>query len=156
MLRPFSLLTALVVLLTVGPGCTKLVLLEEPTFDARRAVVITFQDGSQIRGKVGLDEKVELTTGGAVYRGMVADVTEDEIVLERCYFVCQADDFTAGRERMIKARVDLGVELVDFVFQREQIARVELIKVDAMRTATQAGFWTLSGAVSALLLSERS
>jgi hypothetical protein len=139
-----------------GPGCSKRIPLEEPEIQARHAIVLTFTDGSQIKGKVGLDETIELITGGTVYRGVVTDVTDEEIVIEDCRFVSRAGDHSAGRARMVSSRVDLGYAPASFIFQRADIERYERIKVDTMRTATRSAFWGLTGVVAVFLLSEKS
>lgn len=167
MRRAFSLTVAMTMLLATGLGCTKRVPFEEPTAEqrgpgkhtwhARQTTVITFEDGSQIKGKIGaIDERVELVTGGAIYRATVADLTDDEIVLQECKFIQQVGDYQAARDRLTNARVDLGFVPVDFVFQLDEITRVERVKIDPLKTASRAAFWAFTLAVSAFLLVEKS
>lgn len=142
--------------LGVNPGCTKRIPVETGQFDARQGVVLTFTDGSQIMGKIGIDETVEFATDGAIYRGTVWEVTEEEILLRDARFLRRIADHSAERARLTHARYDLGVEMGQFTFVISEISQVEEVHTDALRTASQAAFWVVTGAVSAFLLGEKS
>jgi len=146
----------LAVVLGVAAGCTKRVPVETGTLDPRQKVVLTFADGSQITGQIGLDERIEVVTQGQVYRGRVQDVTLDDILLRDCRLLRSVADRHAQWARMIDARHDLGEPPQEFTFRRADITRIERVQLDPLRTASQSVFWTLAGALSAFLLAERS
>lgn len=145
----------LLLLLACASGCARRVPVTGE-FDARRQVVVTLKDGSEIKGKITTGARVELTNGGTIYRGRIADLTEDQIVIEDARFIRKVGDFTAEQARLYQARHDLGEEPRSFTFQRADITGVEALRLDVLRTSTQALFWTLTGAVSAFLLGEKS
>ena len=155
-----GLCTIAIVLLILGMGadlgCTKRIPVETGQFDPRQAVVITFNDGSRLSGRIGTDETVEFATDGAIYRGTVWEVTEEEIQLRDARFLRRISDHSAERARLMHARYDLGVEVGQFSFALSEISLVEEVHTDALRTASQAVFWTVTGAVSAFLLGEKS
>ncbi len=156
MRRACYLTTVLLLLATAGLGCTKLVPLEDPTLSERQTSVITFKDGSTIRGRINVDEGVTVVTGGAVYDGVIYELTQEEIILDECRFLREVETYGAPQQRLRNAQVDLRVELQSFEFQRDEIDRVEQVKVDAMKTATRAAFWAMTGFVSMFLMQERS
>jgi hypothetical protein len=53
-------------------------------------------------------------------------------------------------------RHELGEAPREFTLRRADITRVEQVKLDPLRTASQSLFWTLTGAISSFLLAERS
>ena len=156
MRRVLSALIVGSIILTMGLGCTKRVPMEDPAFDARKKVVVTFNDGTQIQGKIGLDETVTLITDEMIYRAIVYEVGDDEIVLDESRFVRRVGDHTAARERMESAVTDLGYEADEIILDRSEIQSVEQVRVDALKTASRAAFWARSGAFSAFLLVEKS
>ena len=156
MWRSLCLGLGVLAFLSVTSGCAKRVPIETADLSARLAVVVTFHDGSQIKGKIGTDERVEITTDGAVYRSTIWDLTDSEIVLRDSRFIREAGEYSAERARMAHARYDLGAEPLSFTFRKDEIERVEEIRVDALRTASQAFFWTIAGTVTAFLLGEKS
>lgn len=156
MRRALSAVIVSSLILVVGLGCTKRVPMEDPAFGARKKVVVTFNDGTEIHGKIGIDETVTLITDGMVYRALVYDLTDDEIELDECQFIRKVGDHTAARERMESAVADLGHEVDEFILDRSEIQSVEQLQVDPLKTASRAAFWALSGAVSAFLLVEKS
>ena len=86
-------LLAIVVLVLAGLGCSRTVLISDSEFTARQKVVVTFEDGSWIKGKIGLDEKVTLVSNGMVYRARIDNVTTEsddnpgEIIVGDCTFI---------------------------------------------------------------------
>jgi hypothetical protein len=145
-----------VLILGVAAGCTKRVPVEVGSLDPRQRVVVTFTDGSQVRGRIGLDERVEVTSQGSVYGGRIQDVTLEEITLRDCRLLRAQADREAQWSRLVDARHELGAEPREFTFRRADITRIDQVKLDALRTASQSVFWTLAGALSAFLLAERS
>jgi len=147
---------SVLVLCAAGAGCTKRIPWEGP-LEARKSMVLVFADGSEIRGKINLDETVELTHQGAVYRGVIEDLTDQEIELRDCRFVRRQGVSDAEVQRLGQARVDLGMENIDnIVLEREDIVTTEHIRVDGLKTASRSVFWAVSGVVVGLLLSEKS
>ena len=156
MWRAVLLAVAVLVLCAAGLGCAKRVPWEGP-LEANRTAVLIFADGSEIRGKINTDEKVEYTTASGVYRGVIDNVTDEEIELRDCRFLRSRVGDRAEKERLSQARVDLGVESIEsVVLQQADIVRTEHVKVDALKTASRSVFWVLAGVASALLLSEKS
>jgi hypothetical protein len=144
------------VLCAAGSGCTKRVPWEGP-LEARKTMVLIFDDGSEIRGKINLDESVELTREGAVYRGVIEDLTDQEIELRDCRFIRRQGVSEAEEQRLTQARVDLGVQNIDsIVLERSDIVGTEYVRVDALKSASRSVFWIVAGATMAFLLAEKS
>jgi hypothetical protein len=156
MWRWLGFLTGLAVVLGSGIGCTRQVPIETGTIDPRLQVVVTFSDGSRITGKLGTDERVDLMTRGEVYRGRIQDVTLDSLLLRDCRLLRSTTDRNAQWARVVDARLDLGEAPKEFAFRRADITRVERVKLDPKRTASQSVFWALTGTIAAFLLAERS
>ncbi len=147
---------AVLVLCAAGAGCTKRIPWEGP-LEARKTMVLVFADGSEIRGKINLDESVELTHQGAIYRGVIEDLTDQEIELRDCRFVRRQGVSEAEEQRLTRARVDLGMENIEsLVLEREDIVATEHVRVDGLKTASRSVFWIVSGVVAGLLLAEKS
>lgn len=146
--------------LTLGlaPGCSKRVPVElvGGKFDPAQNVVVSFQDGTQLIGRIAQDAHVQVVREGAVYRGTIFELTLDEIRVVDAWLVRRADARTAEWERVVSARHDLGDPTQEFLLRIDQVKQVERTQVDPMRTATQSFFWTLTGAISAFLLADRS
>lgn len=156
MWRALGLWMGLAVVLVASTGCTKRVPIETGTLDPRLQVVVTFADGTQISGKIGMDERVDLYSQGRLYRGRIDDVTLDEIMLRDCRLLRSLDDQEAQWSRVIDVHHELGEAAQEFTFRRADIKSIERVKLDPLRTASQSLFWTLAGAVSTFLLAERS
>jgi hypothetical protein len=158
MMRLLSLGLAIALVLGGGTGCTKRVPaeLEEGRFAPTQKVVVTFTDGSQIKGKIAQDETVEILHDGSVYRGSIMDLSYEDIQVVDCRLIRSAGSREAEVARMTQARNRLGDQLEEFVFRMEEIERVEEIQIDPLRTTTQSIFWTLTGVVSVFLLADRS
>lgn len=145
----------LTILLAAG-GCTKRVPVETGSFDAMNKYQVTFNDGSTVRGKMNLNETVEVTTGGYVYRGNIVDLTPDELYVEDCRLIRKVGSEESERARMYASVRNLEQEPAQFVFKLSDVKQVDRVKVDPLRTATRSAFWALTGIVSAILLSEKS
>jgi small nuclear ribonucleoprotein (snRNP)-like protein len=158
MRRRLWLSLAAVVILGLAPGCSKRVPLElvGNKFDPSQNVVVTFQDGTQLTGKIAQDSHVQVVREGAVYRGTLFELTLDEIRVVDAWLVRRSDARDAEWERVVDTRHDLGEPTQEFLLRIDQVKQVERTKVDPMRTATQSLFWTLTGAISAFLLADRS
>jgi len=146
---------ALVLLLTAG-GCTKRVPVEDGTYDSTGKFVVTFADGSSLRGKIGLNEPVEVIADGHVYRGTIIDVSSDEINVQDCRLIRSLNDGRAETDRLAASRRHVDEGPLEFNFAVADVRTVERVKVDPLRTAAQSAFWTLTGVVSAFLVSEKS
>jgi hypothetical protein len=153
----FSLMAILVLGLTSACSKRVPVQLEGGKFDPAQRVAVTFEDGSQVVGKIGQDQHVQVIREGAVYRGAIFELSLDEIQVVDLQLIRRASGTDAEWQRMTNARRTLSdVPPEELIFRMDKIARVERIKVDALRTATQSVFWTLTGAVSAFLFADRS
>lgn len=149
---------AAVLILGLASGCSKRVPVElvGGKFDPAQKVAVTFQDGTQLIGRVAQDAHVEVRHEGAVYRGTIFELTLDEIRVVDAWLVRRSDARVAEWERVVNARHDLGEPTQEFLLRIDQVKQVERIKVDPMRTTTQSFFWTLTGAITAFLLADRS
>ena len=145
-------------ILGLAPGCSKRVPMElvGGKFDPSQNVVVTFQDGTQLMGKIAQDAHVQVVREGAIYRGTVFELTLDEIRVVDAWLVRRSDARDAEWERVIHTRHDLGEPTEEFLLRIDQVKQVERTTVDPMRTATKSFFWTLTGAISAFLLADRS
>ncbi|MBM3316563.1 MAG: hypothetical protein FJY75_01795 [Candidatus Eisenbacteria bacterium] len=158
MARRLWLCCVAALVLASAPGCTKRVPaeLQEGRFDPTHRVAVTFRDGSMLSGKIGEGERVRIAHQGAVYRGTIDTLSFEEILVTDCRLVRSAEPRAAEWERLTRARHDLGEPRIEIALRMDEIERIERVKVDALRTATQSAFWTLTGAVSAFLLADRS
>ncbi len=171
------LLVALVVLLVAVLGCTKRVALEQTDLarllqpgmimgereeapaervDPRTTLVVTFDDGTEVKGKIHIGSRVDIVTGTATYSGYIYDLSDTLMVVRDCTFIEASQSLDAQIQRMEHARKDVGGGLPRMEFDLRKIRKIEKVKVDALKTASHAVFWTLAGAVEAMLLSEKS
>ncbi len=149
-------LLAVVVLLISGPGCSRTVLDNDSDLNVRQKLVVTFADGSWIRGKIGLDEKVTIVSDGSIYRARIDDLNDSEIFVGNCTFIRKVGDRNAAYDRLTNARIDLNTDPVSFVFYHTDIVTVERVEVDPIRTGANSLFWMITGAVGLILLGEKS
>ena len=154
-MRRFILGALAVVLVLAAGGCTKRVLVDG-TYDQMHTYVLTFEDGTTIKGKIGLNEGVEVVTGGNVYHAEIRNLSLDTISIDEARLIRSLGDYQAASERMITVRRDLEDSPQEFTFDLDKITRIERVKIDPLRTATRSAFWTLTGVVSAFLASEKS
>ena len=155
-MRRFSPAIFVLVLLLSVSACTKRVPVESGKFDAMDKYVLTFADGSSLRGKIGLNESVEVISNGQVFHGTIVDMTQESIFVEDCRLIRSVQDGRAEAERMAVSRHNLEDQPTQFEFAIADVQRVERVKIDPLRTATRSAFFTLTGVVSAFLISEKS
>jgi 2-phospho-L-lactate transferase/gluconeogenesis factor (CofD/UPF0052 family) len=149
-------LLAVAVLMAAGLGCSKTVLIEDAAFDARTKVVVTFADGATVRGKINIDESVTIVSDEMMFKGQIDNLDDDLIYIENCTFLRRTGDSGAQFDRLVDSRVYLGEDVARFEFSRNDIVKVEQVKIDGLRTATKSAFWLIASSVGLILLGEKS
>ena len=149
-------LLAVAVLMAAGLGCSKTVLIEDATIDARTKVVVTFADGASVRGKINIDESVTVVSDEMMFKGTIDNLDNEVIYIENCTFIRRTGDSAAQFNRLVDSRVYLGEDVERFEFNRSDIVKVEQVKIDGLRTATKSAFWLIAGSVGLILLGEKS
>lgn len=158
MARCLWLCLAAALLASLTVGCAKRVPLElqEGRFDPTQRVAVTFRDGSELVGKVAENASVKIVHQGSVYRGKILELTFDEIRVTDCRLVRNLGDSEAEMSRLTQAAHEVGEPVQELVLRIDQVERVEHVTIDALRTTSQSIFWTLTGAVTAFLMADRS
>lgn len=148
---------ALLIALTFSmTGCAKRVESPDKAFEAQQKVVLTFSGNRTLQGRMEAASRVRYVDQGNVYRGRIRSVSEETIEVENLVLVESTGSVEQVAERLSDARVSIGENIPEVQLQRSEIERVELVRFDGGRTLRNLSFWSMSGAVLALLLSERS
>ena len=159
MTRQRWMVAALAFALGVGPwlsGCSKRVPIEEGTFEAQERIVLDFNNERSVSGKIDQDSKVTYRDQGNEFSARIKSLSEDTIVLENLILVQSSDPVQETQLRLADARVVLQDPLPNVVLSRGDIEAVNRLEFDAPRTFKHLSFWSLSAAVLALILGERS
>ena len=128
-------------------GCSTRVPLEEPDFSPEEKVVITFDDGTSVTGRIDGGETVIVQSGSDRFRATVEEVDETNIVLgELVQLESGNSDF--ARERMEHFRLYVVEESDDqLVLDRSRILQAERVITDTPRTLRRILFWTFGTGV---------
>ena len=145
----------LAVLVAGASGCTKRIPVESGQFDATQKVVLSFSNDRSLQGRIASGQKVEYRTGDAIYRARVNRVSPDTIGLTEILLIDRGDYETVSR-RLADSRLILSPPDSSVVLLRKELQKVELVRLDASRTARGLGFWSYGGALFLLFLVERS
>jgi len=158
MVRTLSLVTASLLILLAAVGCTKRVPSEltDGRLDPQKELVLTFQDGSRLTGKIGERSSVELLHGGVIYHGIIDSLSYERIKVVNAQRIRTVGAHDAEWTRLTQVRQDLGESPREVVLRMDAIDSIEEVRVDPMRSATRSIFWTLSGIAATFLLSDRS
>ncbi len=143
-------------LIAVMSGCSKRVPLEDGVFQAQQKVLVTFDDGRTLEGRIAPGNTVTFTENRSVYRARVSTVTESAIELEEVNLVDEADSYELVRARLADARRWIVPAEGHITLSRENIESVDLLTFDPARFARVATFWGYGAAVAILLNGERS
>ena len=126
------------------------------TFESHEKVVLIFQDGDEIEGKIAPGNRVELREPRSVYTAIVGDVTEEAITLTKIVRVADTGSVEMQVARAADAEFASAEAEIDRTFLRSDIARVDEVRFDYGRAARATTFWTCGAVVLTLLLGERS
>lgn len=151
----WAILLILIVSVLGSNACTKRIAVEGAQFEATQNVLLSLTNDRSLRGKIGPGQRVEYRDHGALYRARVAKVTADTIALESVLLL-DREDYEMVSRRLADARVgDAGGDAA-VIIPRSQVEKVELVKVDAFRTARGLAFWTYGSAMFLKFLGDRS
>lgn len=159
MTRRKWMVVALAFSLGFGPwasGCSKRMPIEEGTFEAQEQVVLDFSGQRSVTGKIDQNSKVTYRDQGNQFSARIRTLSEETIVLENLILVQSSDPVQETTRRLADARVVLQDPLPNVVLSRSEIESVDRVQFDAPRTFKHISFWTMSAAVLALILGERS
>jgi len=146
----------LLALLLVISGCTKRVPIPDGVFEAHQRVVLTFEDGRTLKGRIAPGNKIQYTDQEATYWGRVSSVGEDEIQIDELVLISRTGSYQETGDRLTHARKEIAGEAPAVTISRKDLKSVDLIKVDVGKSLRKTTFWTYGGALVVLLLSERS
>jgi hypothetical protein len=138
------------------PSCTQLVPREASEIEVQQKVLVTFQNGDQLRGRLDLDEAVDVTVGGVLYRGRIVDQNDQEVLVGDAIAVKEIDGHRYEALRMSDARIRSDEEATSYVFQKSDIASIHQVTGDAPKTTRRVAFWSSVGLSALLLILERS
>lgn len=136
-------------------GCSKRVPLEDGVFQAQQKVLVTFDDGRTLEGRIAPGNTVTFTENRSVYRAKVSSVTESAIDLEELNLVDEADSYELVRARLADARRWIAPTEDQITLSRDNIESVDLLTFDPARFARVVTFWGYGAAVAILLIGER-
>lgn len=156
LLRVCSLILVVALLFSTLPACTKLVTKETTQVEVQEKVLVTFKNGDQLRGRLDLDESVDVTVGGTVHRGRIIDLNQDEIMVGDAVPVKIIGNNRYEAGRMVDSRIQPTPTVSSYVFQRSDIDQVEMVTLDGPKTARRTAFWTSVGVSLLLLFLEKS
>jgi hypothetical protein len=131
-------------------GCSLRVPVPEVDFSPEEKVVLTFQDGAQLTGRVDSGETILYRESGSSYRGQVESVDETEIVLAGLVAL-EDNSVHYQQERMQHFRLYVDDEERDrLILSRDHILQVERIVSDTPRPLKRIVFWTFGAGVAIL------
>lgn len=148
--------SSLILLSLLPAGCAKRVPVDEGTFEAQEKVVLTFTNDRSLHGRIDTASEVEYHDQGSVYRATIQSVSEETIVLENAILERSAGSVEEAALRLADARLEVTDPVPKIVLLRSEIEGVDRVRFDGPRTLRNISFWTFSGTILGLLLSERS
>jgi hypothetical protein len=138
-------------------GCAKQVPVSGLEYSPEDKVVLTFQDGSTVVGRMDVGETVIYRKGDASFRASVAVVDETEIELAD---LVPMEDGTLRyqQERQSSFRLYVDDELQDdrLLLRRDDVLQVEQVVTDKGRTLRRILFWSFGGGVAMLAARDRN
>lgn len=124
-------------------GCSARVPLETPDFSPEEKVVVTFDDGTRVTGRLDGGETVLVQREENQYRATVEEVDETSIVLGELVQL-EAGNAEFQRNRMEQFRLYVAEDTDEqLVLSRDRILQVERVVTDAPRTLRRVLFWTI-------------
>ena len=153
--RSSWMLVVLFCLLWAG-GCAKRIPSPDLTFEAHQKVVLIFRGGEEIEGRIASGKDVELRETDASWKATVSDVTEEQIKLSDLVRIRDAKGVRLQAARAADAKYVATTPVPEKVFPLADLVQVDIVKIDAAKTARTASFWTYGVVVLSLLVGERS
>jgi hypothetical protein len=138
-------------------GCSMRVPVDGLDFTPEEKVILTFQDGTQIRGRVDNGESVQYITDESDIRGTVESVDEQEIVVADLVKLSDHGTSTFQKERLEHFRLYVGEEDLDrLILSRDEILQVERVVPDKSRTLKRVVFWSFGVGIALLAVRDRN
>lgn len=138
-------------------GCSMRVPVNGLEFTPEEKVILTFDDGTQIQGRVDNGETVRYVTDQSKFRGTVESVDEQEIVVADLVTLADHGTNQYQRERLEHFRMYVGQEELDrLILSRDNILQVERIVPDKSRTLRRIVFWSFGVGVAVLAARDRN
>ena len=148
---------ALAALPLVMVGCSMRVPVDGLEFTPEEKVILTFQDGAQIEGRVDNGESVQYVTSEGMLRGTVESVDEQEIVVADLVRLSDHDSNRFQKQRFEHFRLYVDDEdLERLILSRDDILQVERIVPDKHRTLTRIVFWSFGAGIAVLAARDRN
>ena len=148
-------LLTMVGFLLVAGGCVKRVPSPDLAFESHQRVVLTFNSGDEIEGRIAPGKRVELREPQVTWTATVGDVTKEEITLNDLVRIREVGSVEMQVARAADAQFAVGEAGVDRTFLRSDIATVKMVKFDYGKSARSSSFWVYGAVVLTLLLGER-
>ena len=152
-----SRFVAVVIAIGLSAGCAKQIPVPDLQYSPEEKVVLTFQDGTSVTGRMDVGETVVYRKDDASYRASVAVVDETEI--ELADLVPMQDGtlrFQQERQRSFRLYVDDDVQDDRLLLRRDDILQVEQVVTDKGRTLRRILFWSFGGGVALLAARDRN
>lgn len=151
-----SWLVAMAGFLLVAGGCAKRIATPDMTFESHQKVVLTFNSGEELEGKIAPGKRAVIRESDATLTAIISDVTEDEIKLTELVRIRGTSGVDMQIARASDARFASGDVIAERTYLRNDIVEVEEVKFDVVKAARSTTFWTYGAVVLTLLLGERS
>lgn len=138
-------------------GCSMRVPVEGLSFTPEEKVILTFQDGTQIRGRVDNGETVQYVTDENDLRGTVESVDEQEIVVADLVTLSEHGTNVFQKQRLEHFRLYVDEEPQDrLILSRDDILQVERVVPDKSRTLQRIVFWSFGVGIALLAVRDRN
>ena len=141
--------------LLIAVGCAKRVPSPDMKFEAQQKVVLKFQGGEEIEGRIERGKSVEFREPGTVWAAELGAITDEKIVLKDLVCVRETEGVAYQAAREKDARMAVDEKVPEKAFLRSEIVGVEFVKTDGGKTARNTTFWVFSAAVLTILLGEK-
>ena len=137
-------------------GCSMRVPVQGADFSPEEKVIVTFDNGSSVTGRIDNGETIEYVTGKESFRGFVESVDEQEIVISDLVALAdQSNHYEKERMQHLRLYVD-DVDLDRLILNRDDILQVERITPDRGKTVRRILFWSFAAGVGALAARDRN
>ncbi len=137
-------------------GCAKRVPSPDLTYEVHQKVVLTFRGGEEIEGRIASGKGVELREADGSWKATVSGVTEEQITLSNLVRIRDAKGVRLQAARAADAEYVATPPVPERVFPIADLVQVDRVKIDVVKTARTASFWTYGIVVLSLLVGERS
>lgn len=136
-------------------GCSKHVPVEGFDFSREEKVMLTFDDGATVTGRIDNGESVIVASGESTLKGIVESVDESEIVVADIVTLSdQTAEYQLARLESYRLYVDEDDERL--ILDRDRILQVDRVVTDKSRTVRQVIFWSMGAAFTLLAVGDRN